>query len=354
MDTRADWDRGAVLIAALGGVILAVALNHHWTEVRTLNGSIGPLAALALDSIPAVALMYAGYRLDGADFGPAYSWKIFLWTLGGLVLAIGVIGISMGIRYQEGRTISEPTFTLLVSADIGAIAGLVAGYYEAEATAAARRAERTASGLSFVNGIIRHDLRNDLQVIDGNVGLIATELDAESQGVADRLATVEEKTTEATDRLAETETIARTLVGTADFEPVDLVGVVDDITASIEETFDVRVTTALPDSATVLANQGLRSVVDNLLENAVEHNDAADPEIEVTVEVDGDVVRLTVRDNGPGIPVEKRASLFDRGESDSVGGLQIVRTLVEKYEGSIRVADSDATGTTFVVELPAA
>jgi signal transduction histidine kinase len=74
----------------------------------------------------------------------------------------------------------------------------------------------------------------------------------------------------------------------------------------------------------------------------------------VTVERVGDVVRLTVHDNGPGLPEAIRSSLDDSDATADVdGGLSIVETLVRGYGGTLDVTDVDPRGTEFVVELPA-
>ncbi|KKF39282.1 hypothetical protein FK85_29785 [Halorubrum saccharovorum] len=70
----------------------------------------------------------------------------------------------------------------------------------------------------------------------------------------------------------------------------------------------VTVDADIAEAAPVRANEGLRSAVDNLVENAIEH---AGPEVTVR---DGDErVTLTVADDGPGIPPERRDSLLDEG-----------------------------------------
>jgi signal transduction histidine kinase len=104
----------------------------------------------------------------------------------------------------------------------------------------------------------------------------------------------------------------------------------------------------------VSANDGVQSVVDNLLENAVEHNDADDPRVAVAVTAGHDVVRLTVTDNGPGIPDERKETVFEPGEGGSGGGLSLVYTLVTGYGGDVWIEDAEPRGTRFVVELPRA
>jgi signal transduction histidine kinase len=110
--------------------------------------------------------------------------------------------------------------------------------------------------------------------------------------------------------------------------------------------------------APVMADDLLSRAVSNLLANAVEHNDSDVPSVEVRVDVDGPAVRISVADNGPGIPDAEIDSVFDpseRGlESDGEGlGLFLVASIVRQYDGRVDVADT-ATGTCFTITLPRA
>jgi signal transduction histidine kinase len=128
--------------------------------------------------------------------------------------------------------------------------------------------------------------------------------------------------------------------------------VVGEIAARVDSTFAVTVETDLPDSAVVTANDGIRSVVDNLLENAVEHNDADDPQVSISVRVAADTVVFTVTDNGPGIPEAIQQSIFEPSEAGSSGGLSLVYTLVSGYGGDVRIEDAEQGGSRVVVTLP--
>lgn len=101
-------------------------------------------------------------------------------------------------------------------------------------------------------------------------------------------------------------------------------------------------------------------IVSNLLANAVKY---ADSSIVVKVtekEVDsGHVVRLSVADNGPGIPVELRSKVFDmfyQANPEKVNGfgvgLSLVKHLVELHGGRIYVNGEYVGGCEMVVELP--
>lgn len=350
------WRCSPLVLVALGVVLFLVAVQHHVSEFIALKGGAGPLVALTLDGLPALGLVYGGYWAFRADLTPASQRKIVGWALGGSLLFLTVIGATLLVRMVEGRTIAEPIFPLLIAVESGALAGLAVGYYSDRAQREARRANHVSSGLAFVNKLIRHDLRNDLNVIQGHAELIATDAEATegspTQGDPSLIVT---KSEEALRRIETTRAVANTLVRDHELEPIDLTVVVADVVENLEETHGVCVQADVPDHAWAEANAGVRSVVDNLLENAIEHNDTEEPHVTLTLRTEGDTVVLAVGDNGPGVPASERESLFAPTETAAGGGgLSLVRDLLEGYGGAIRVEDSEMGGARFVVELPRA
>lgn len=107
--------------------------------------------------------------------------------------------------------------------------------------------------------------------------------------------------------------------------------------------------------------QRLRQVVTNLLSNAIKYA-GAKAHIEVGVRATGGRVRIEVRDDGPGIPVDFQARLFGKFardvavlESGVAGfglGLYISRELVEQMGGSITCESAPGAGASFIVDLP--
>jgi signal transduction histidine kinase len=108
----------------------------------------------------------------------------------------------------------------------------------------------------------------------------------------------------------------------------------------------------------------LELVFRNLLDNALKYANSDDPRIEVTLRParEGRVV-IRISDNGQGIPLQYRHKLFSRFtrlglelERNKPGmglGLYIVRTLVSRLGGKVRIRDRErGSGTTFEVQLP--
>jgi PAS domain S-box-containing protein len=115
----------------------------------------------------------------------------------------------------------------------------------------------------------------------------------------------------------------------------------------------------------VLANELLHDVFANLVSNAIKHTgDKADIVIDLDVVTDnGDCnCRVTVEDNGTGIPDDFKSKIFNRmmkgtGKAKGMGlGLYRVKSLVDSYGGSVwaedRVPGDHTQGARFVVMLP--
>lgn len=101
--------------------------------------------------------------------------------------------------------------------------------------------------------------------------------------------------------------------------------------------------------------EALRAAVSNLIDNAVEAAPAGTP-VEVAVEV-GDVVSITVRDHGPGVPEEVRRQLFTPHVTTKSGGsgmgLFLARQLVEAgHGGTLELLDASDGGTVARIRLP--
>lgn len=120
----------------------------------------------------------------------------------------------------------------------------------------------------------------------------------------------------------------------------------------------VHLASIAPDSYALADWVALRRCVVNLVDNGLTHA-GVDSRVEVSVEVSGLRIRVSVSDDGPGIPADLQDAVFTRGRrgTDSGGGrgigLHTVQRLTRAMGGEVSVA-TDARGTTFVVELDTA
>lgn len=104
----------------------------------------------------------------------------------------------------------------------------------------------------------------------------------------------------------------------------------------------------------------LELVLTNLMSNAVKHHDSETGTINISSEEMSKHYRITVEDDGPGIPEEMHIKIFQKFQTlkprDQVEGsglgLSMVQKSVEHYGGSISVAASDLGGAKFVINWP--
>lgn len=104
----------------------------------------------------------------------------------------------------------------------------------------------------------------------------------------------------------------------------------------------------------VVADDGLRVVFENIFQNAVQH--AETDRVEVKIKRLAGYAEIRIADFGKGIPDEIKDKIFEEGftygEKASTGlGLYIVKKLIERYAGEIRVEDNKPKGVVFVIKL---
>lgn len=113
-----------------------------------------------------------------------------------------------------------------------------------------------------------------------------------------------------------------------------------------------------PEIITRMDRTQLIRVITNLVKNATQamHENQPDPHIDVRVYRHGEVVRITVADNGRGISVEDKTHIFEpkfTTKTSGMGlGLGIIKNIVENYHGAISFESRINRGTTFYVSLP--
>jgi len=105
----------------------------------------------------------------------------------------------------------------------------------------------------------------------------------------------------------------------------------------------------------------MSQVLDNLISNAIKYS-PPDSDIHISVKKEENKLRVSVRDQGPGISPEDRKKLFGEfqklsaqptgGEKSTGLGLSIAKKIVEAHGGTIEVESEPGSGSTFFFTLP--
>jgi signal transduction histidine kinase len=204
------------------------------------------------------------------------------------------------------------------------------------------------SALGEITAEIAHELRNAIQVIATHAFLGRRDV----PGAAPHLAKIEEQARRAQAIIDDVLLLAR---GDAPKEPFRLGDAVD----AACRAFDGRahfVLSYAPDLRVVAHPGLLERLFSVLFENAVcAHAQDASATIEVSAVGDASGVHIAVADDGPGIPEELVARIFEVGVSGRKGGtglgLALARRIVRAHGGDVRYVGG-ATGARFAIDLP--
>ena len=350
---RADDRRRAAACAV-------IALTGFGLLVPTVTQLLSPGESLAatviagLGTAVAVVLVAVSYLIYRAGFPADDTLRIAGWNALGVV----VLGLVLTLVYLY-RPAATPPFVAATVLGVSAAAHVIIGVNDVRRIRAeelATEREKTA----VLNRLIRHNLRNDVQVLGGFAEQLSSEVeDDDLATTADRIHAKADDLGGMYDKVA---AVQRTIEGDhAATTPVELRPVAEEVAAEFRETHpDADVAVDVPAGTAVAADDDLDRALANLVENALVHHDGDAPQVTLSATATDDG-RVTVRvaDDGPGIPDDEVAVLTDDRDITQLDhgsgfGLWLVKWVVDSYGGELRFDETDSGGTRVVLTLDAA
>jgi two-component system sensor histidine kinase KdpD len=330
------------------------AARRRWLAAAAAVGGLAALVALLLPvrdrlSLAAVTLLFLVPVLGAAVGGG-------LWpALGTAVVAELLVNFFFVPPFHTLRVATaDNVIVLIVYVLVAATVALAVDL----ATRRAVRAQELAAVDRLRTGLLNavsHDLRTPLAGIKAaSSSLRQPDVDWAPEDRADLLATIEDSTDRMAALVENLLSLSRLQAGALSvaLEPTALDAVVAE--AVLGKRVDVRVPDDLP---LALADPGLlERVIANLADNALK----AAPAVRIEGALAGHALELRVVDDGPGIPPEDRARVFEpfqRRTDHGAGlglGLAIARGFTEAMGGRLTPSDTPGGGLTMTVRLPVA
>lgn len=351
------FDPNGVSYVFAGIVVAVVALETEFVRVAPVTRAIGREQVLSeLDDV--IVILDDDDRI--IDANPAAddllgSRREFL----GAPLAEVLPTLAETLAKTDGRTDVEigregkiryyDVTVSSLSRGFGTFSGRVVSLRDVT-----RRREREQR-LDVLNRLLRHNIRNELNLVRGKIELTREgardeEYLDEAIEAVDSIVTRSNKVGRLS-RLLEGETSERL-----------------DLATELEREYETgglckeraQITLDLPDELLIAGGESLVAIFDELVSNAVEHNDSDTPQITITVDderSDGTHAVLAVIDNGPGID-QQEVNTFGEGretplQHSSGVGLWLVNWLVHRAGGTISFENTN-DGCTVRVRLPRA
>ena len=144
---------------------------------------------------------------------------------------------------------------------------------------------------------------------------------------------------------------------------MDLVDVIQSVTAAVgplAHKKDITITKSINSDTPIIVSDAsaLSKILTNIIANAVKYSPEG-TSVSISAFLDGDSVKITVSDEGPGISPEQQKRVFSRykraansGASGSGLGLYLAKSLAERLGGNILLESVVGKGSIFTVVLP--
>ncbi|MFH1729752.1 MAG: HAMP domain-containing sensor histidine kinase [Pseudomonadota bacterium] len=214
---------------------------------------------------------------------------------------------------------------------------------------------------------VSHEFKNPLAIIKSNVEfleeLLAPKMDNDQKELFASSIKVTNRLTRLVNDLLD---LSKIESGKMEIkkEIIDLKEMLNEVIASfklISAKKNIEIATNIDNNIGVIIGDRDRliEVLSNILNNSVKYS-PENTRVEISVEGCEKLCKFSIKDQGPGIPVEYRAKIFDKFEriksekQEGTGlGLPIAKDIVELHKGRIWIEDTnDQSGSKFVFEIP--
>lgn len=209
--------------------------------------------------------------------------------------------------------------------------------------------------LETLDRVLRHNLRNHMNVIRGEAEIIHSETSGEMMTSAENIINT-------SDRLLELAEKERAITGQLrrgpDLKEITVEPILQRVGLTMRsEHPDATVTIDCPTDATVQAPPELEYAISELVTNAIIHNDSSSPDIAITVTQLDESTRIEVADNGPRIPEMERKIIVGEVKQTPVYhgsglGLWFVKLLVSQSGGTVTFEKNSPVGNIVRLKLP--
>ena len=287
------------------------------------------------------------------DVGPIYLFVA--WVAGSALLLFIIAALFMRIQVRAIRRLARAAEAFGMGRETGTIRPEGAQEVRKAASAFNRMQERIRHFVSQRTAMlagVSHDLRTPLTRLRLSLAMVPQQgvLDAEELApeIGEMITDVEEM-----ERMIESYLAFARGEGTEQTQPVDLPLLLEEVALAAERAGAMFVRVACKPMPELMLRPGaIRRVLANLLDNARRHGGR----ISLVAMLEARWVQIAVDDDGPGIPLDRRETVFRAFESSASGGtglgLTIARDLVRAHGGELSLENSPMGGLRARIRLP--
>lgn len=208
--------------------------------------------------------------------------------------------------------------------------------------------------LEILDRYLRHNIRNKMNIVNGLAQLIGEQSHSPIRDHAD---SIEQTGLTLLSNMEKERKVTKLLRNDSKPTTTDLMAVLQSIVTTFAHQYsDADITLSGPESIAIETIPELSTAFEELIGNAIEHNDSPSPTVEITVNADVDTVTVNVADDGLGIP-EMEVEVLRNADAETAIkhgqgiGLWLVYLIVNRAGGQLKFSEQESRGSVVTVEL---
>ena len=300
------------------------------------------------------------------------QWAV-VFLLGSGLAGLVLFGLTVGRRtVQDIRTLSqraaaiengnyEASLDTERTDELGSLYESIDGMRDElvtqidDARAARKTAEQNTEQLRVVDRLLRHNLRNKLNVIQLNTEAIERKIPEDD---VEETAAILETCDDILKKVDKQRLITAAFASGTEQKPLDIGTEIETLCQQLTTEYPtVAIECDIPGAVDASALPSFTEAVRELIRNGIQHNDHERPAVAVRVQNHAETVEIRIEDNGPGLPEPERKIISEEHEIDQLRhssgvGLWMVRWVVQQSGGTVTFLDREPRGTVAQIELP--
>lgn len=215
--------------------------------------------------------------------------------------------------------------------------------------------QESVQQLQFIDRVLRHNIKNDMNVITGHAELITEHGDDD---VGEYARTIIQKSEQLLETVNKGRKTIEQLGDPQVPQPINLDTIINHTISDLREQYpNAQITIEGPTDYQVQATQSIEQALNECLTNAITHSDKDTPSIEVRIEKSEETVAVQIADDGPGIPEIERRTLMEQSNENPLYhglgvGLWLVKRIVRHSGGSLEFDENEPRGSIITIRLP--
>lgn len=216
--------------------------------------------------------------------------------------------------------------------------------------------QESVQQLKVLARVLRHNIRNDMSVVLGNAEMIREQ--TADDDVAEMAALIQRSSQKLLTKSEKQRAIVQLLLEPSAETPIDLSDLVTNVVERLEAQHPrAELSVDVPPDVQVTTLPEIGQAIEEVVANAIVHNDREVPEVTIGARLQSDAVEVRIEDDGPGIPPVERDVITGATEIDALlhssgMGLWLVNHIVTQAGGAIRFEDAEPRGSVVTLVVP--